>query len=180
MIDPTMTGCFRKPLKNTPQAPNSLCSLSLIRLTSGVLAILLFKLFLRLLGVLLEYHSVMFKHVRTCSRPAVALFRAMTVFTKGTIAVIFCAQRTEEDDTGYGVAADQDGTAGLPGVRISGDGPCTEMPDGSGITISYWATDEDAKAWRDHPEHATLSGRSGRGEMVQQLQSPRGQSGTQL
>lgn len=79
----------------------------------------------------------------------------MTVFAKGTIAVIFCAQRTETDDSGYEVAADQmerlaarqSGYRGMDNAR---------NPDGSGITISYWATDEDAKAWRDNPDHAAI------------------------
>jgi heme-degrading monooxygenase HmoA len=28
--------------------------------------------------------------------------------------------------------------------------------DGLGITVSYWADDASAKAWRDHPEHRRI------------------------
>lgn len=31
-------------------------------------------------------------------------------------------------------------------------------PDGETVTISEWATREAAKAWRCHPEHATVQG----------------------
>ncbi len=104
----------------------------------------------------------MFKHVRPCLRPKVALIRAMTVFTKGIIAVIFCAQRTGEDDTGYGVAAGnmERLAARQPGYRGMDN---ARNPDGSGITISYWAAEEDAKAWRDNPEHAAIR-ETGRGK----------------
>ncbi|WP_074206500.1 antibiotic biosynthesis monooxygenase family protein [Parasphingorhabdus marina] len=86
----------------------------------------------------------------------------MTVFTKGTIAVIFCARRTDADDSGYADAADrmeklaalQSGYRGIDHARNA---------DGSGITISYWATDDDAKAWRDNPEHAAIR-ETGRGK----------------
>lgn len=79
----------------------------------------------------------------------------MTVFTPGTIAVIFCAQRTSEDDSGYAKAAEametlaarQDGYRGMDHSRSE---------DGSGITVSYWANDTAAKAWRDNPEHAVI------------------------
>ncbi|MEM8918057.1 MAG: antibiotic biosynthesis monooxygenase [Pseudomonadota bacterium] len=104
----------------------------------------------------------MFKHVRTCSRPAVTLFGGMTVFAKETLAVIFCAQRTEEDDSGYAVAADkmEELAARQPGYRGMDH---ARNPDGSGITISYWATDEDAKAWRDNPDHTAIR-ETGRGK----------------
>lgn len=86
----------------------------------------------------------------------------MTVFAKGTIAVIFCARRTEEDDAGYGVAAErmEDLAARQPGYR--GIDHAREG-DGFGITISYWETDEAAKAWRDNPEHAAIR-EAGRGK----------------
>lgn len=73
----------------------------------------------------------------------------------GTISVIFVAQRTDADATGYvqaaatmdELAAQQPGYIGMVSVRGA---------DGLGITVSYWASDADAKAWRDHPEHATI------------------------
>ncbi len=32
----------------------------------------------------------------------------------------------------------------------------TRGADGFGITISYWADEAAAKAWRDHPDHAAI------------------------
>jgi heme-degrading monooxygenase HmoA len=74
---------------------------------------------------------------------------------KGSVAVIFIAQRTSHDDAGYASAAaamdalavQQPGYIGMDSVRGS---------DGLGITVSYWANDADAKAWRDHKEHTLI------------------------
>lgn len=73
----------------------------------------------------------------------------------GQIAVIFVSVRTEDDDAGYAaaaaamdaLAAEQPGYRGMESVR--GD-------DRLGITVSYWADDASAKAWRDHPDHKTI------------------------
>lgn len=74
---------------------------------------------------------------------------------EGLVAVIFVSQRTDEDAEGYTAAAEamgalaaaQPGYAGVESVR---DG------SGLGITVSYWADDASAKAWRDNPEHARI------------------------
>lgn len=79
----------------------------------------------------------------------------MTTHSPGTVAVIFIAQRTLDDDAGYRAAAEQmdalaatqPGYAGIDSVRGT---------DGFGITVSYWADDASAKAWRDHPEHKAI------------------------
>jgi heme-degrading monooxygenase HmoA len=79
----------------------------------------------------------------------------MATIPKGCTAVIFIAQRTDLDDTGYmhaaaameALAKEQPGYIGMDSVRDSG---------GLGITVSYWASDADAKAWRDHGEHALI------------------------
>lgn len=68
------------------------------------------------------------------------------------IAVIFAAQKTGHDAQGYAVAASaMDALAaqqpGYLGMDHAGG------PDGFGITVSYWADDASAKAWRDNPEH---------------------------
>ena len=71
----------------------------------------------------------------------------------GQIAVIFCARRTAHDAAGYDAAATamdalaavQPGYCGIDSARGA---------DGFGITVSYWADDAAALAWRDHPEHA--------------------------
>lgn len=73
----------------------------------------------------------------------------------GQIAVIFVSHRTGEDDEGYAraaaameaLAARQPGYRGIDSARGS---------DGRGITVSYWADDEAARAWRDHAEHSAI------------------------
>ncbi|MEP7349654.1 MAG: antibiotic biosynthesis monooxygenase [Sphingorhabdus sp.] len=85
----------------------------------------------------------------------------MATLPTGTIAVIFVAQRTDEDDAGYAeaagamdaLAAQQSGYLGIDSVRGN---------DGLGITVSYWANDEAARAWRDHPDHSEIRN-AGRG-----------------
>jgi heme-degrading monooxygenase HmoA len=91
----------------------------------------------------------------------VALLRAssqglqMATHQPGTVAVIFVAQRTLEDDEGYRaaaaamdvLAAGQPGYVAMDSVRGT---------DGLGITVSYWASDAAAKAWRDNPEHKAI------------------------
>lgn len=69
--------------------------------------------------------------------------------------MIFVAQRTTADVAGYQMAAEamdslaasQNGYVGIDSVRGS---------DGLGITVSYWASEAAAKAWRDHPEHTAI------------------------
>jgi heme-degrading monooxygenase HmoA len=71
----------------------------------------------------------------------------------GQVAVIFAAQRNGRDPAGYdaaaqamdALAAEQPGYRGMDSAR---------GVDGFGITVSYWADETAAKAWRDHPEHA--------------------------
>jgi heme-degrading monooxygenase HmoA len=65
------------------------------------------------------------------------------------VAVIFTSLRTAGDD-GYGqmaaemeaLAAAQTGYLGIESAR-----------SGVGITVSYWATEEDARAWKRVHEH---------------------------
>lgn len=74
------------------------------------------------------------------------------------VAVIFTSLRATADgapvdDDGYArtavrmaeLAAEQPGYLGIESARGA---------DGLGITVSYWATDADATAWRDVAEHA--------------------------
>lgn len=71
------------------------------------------------------------------------------------IAVIFSSMRTDFDDAGYQAAAEamdtlaktQPGYLGIESAR---------GVDGFGITVSYWADDANAIAWRDHPDHAAI------------------------
>lgn len=80
---------------------------------------------------------------------------AMAKHRNGTVAVIFIARRTGDDDAGYAsaaatmdmLAAQQPGYIAMDSVR---------GPDGLGITVSYWASDTHAKAWRDDQEHAAI------------------------
>lgn len=69
-------------------------------------------------------------------------------------AVIFTNVRTGADEAGYaatavemaGLAARQPGYLGM---ESAGGGPGT-----LGITVSYWATEDDARAWKAVAEHA--------------------------
>jgi heme-degrading monooxygenase HmoA len=70
----------------------------------------------------------------------------------GAIAVIFAAQRSGQDAQGYAeAAAAMDALAALQTGFLGMDHACGN--DGFGITVSYWADDACAKAWRDNPEH---------------------------
>jgi len=79
----------------------------------------------------------------------------------GQVAVIFAAWRTRADAAGYAaaaaamdaLAAQQPGYRGVDAAR--GD-------DGFGITVSYWADEASAVAWRAHPDHAAVR-EAGRG-----------------
>ncbi|SFP83071.1 antibiotic biosynthesis monooxygenase family protein [Sphingomonas rubra] len=72
----------------------------------------------------------------------------------GQVAVIFVSRRAAADAAGYNaaatameaLAAEQPGYRGIDGVR-GGDG---------GITISWWADEAAAVAWRAHPAHAAI------------------------
>jgi heme-degrading monooxygenase HmoA len=89
------------------------------------------------------------------SNAKAAYAASMAQHTRGSVAVIFIAQRTSEDDAGYARAAEamdslasqQQGYIGMDSVRGA---------DGLGITVSYWASDADARCWRDHGEHALI------------------------
>lgn len=71
----------------------------------------------------------------------------------GQVAVIFTSRRRGEDPDGYAaaaaameaLAAAQPGFRGIEGARGS---------DGFGITVSWWADEDAALAWRAHAEHA--------------------------
>jgi heme-degrading monooxygenase HmoA len=77
---------------------------------------------------------------------------------KGQVAVIFVSQRTPDDATGYGnaaeamdaLAAQQPGYVGIDSARDA---------DGFGITVSYWEDDVSALAWCAHAEHAAVRDR---------------------
>lgn len=66
-------------------------------------------------------------------------------------AVIFTSLRSE-GDRGYGkmsermneLAAQQPGFLGIESART---------PDGLGITVSYWASEEVIRAWKTHADH---------------------------
>ena len=73
----------------------------------------------------------------------------------GQTAVIFIAARNEQDDEGYGaaaaamaaLAATQPGYRGIDSVRDESR---------VGVTVSYWADEASAVAWRQHPEHTRI------------------------
>ena len=73
----------------------------------------------------------------------------------GEIAVIFVSRRAACDAEGYAaaaaamdaLAAAQPGYRGVHSARDAG---------GDGITVSYWADEAAALAWRNHPEHRRI------------------------
>jgi heme-degrading monooxygenase HmoA len=77
------------------------------------------------------------------------------------VAVIFTSVRAAGDD-GYAataarmdeLAAQQPGYLGIESVRAGGEG-------GPGITVSYWATEHHARAWKRVAEHLAAQ-RAGR------------------
>jgi heme-degrading monooxygenase HmoA len=85
----------------------------------------------------------------------------MTDERVGQVAVIFSTRLTGEDPAGYAAAAAamERAAAARPGYRgiVS-----SRAPDGTGLTVSYWADDAAARAWRDDPDHARIreSGRA--------------------
>lgn len=69
-------------------------------------------------------------------------------------AVIFTARRTVEDQDGFEDVAAQMGPlaarqAGYLGIETVED-PSSRME----ITVSYWSTDEDARAWKAVSQHS--------------------------
>jgi heme-degrading monooxygenase HmoA len=76
-------------------------------------------------------------------------------------AVVFSSQRMAADPEGYEAAAErmvelaqaQPGFLGVESVR---------GPDGFGITVSYWQSEDSIRRWREHAEHqvAQAQGRS--------------------
>jgi heme-degrading monooxygenase HmoA len=75
-------------------------------------------------------------------------------------AVVFASQR-KEGDNGYGATADrmvelaaqQPGFLGVESVR---------GPDGFGITLSYWTSEEAIRNWKRHAEHTAARDRGRR------------------
>ena len=82
----------------------------------------------------------------------------MARYAPGTIAVIFTSQRTGRDAAGYAQAA-----AAMDALAARQPGYCgiesTRDAAGFGITISYWASDAAAIAWRDDLDHCATRDR---------------------
>ncbi|WP_404379720.1 antibiotic biosynthesis monooxygenase family protein [Caenispirillum salinarum] len=86
----------------------------------------------------------------------------MDACTPGCYAVIFTSRRAEAPDDGYDAMAErmvelaraQPGFLGVESAR---------GPDGFGITVSYWESEEAIRAWKHHAEHvaARAAGRDG-------------------
>lgn len=89
----------------------------------------------------------------TRARPTLYGARPMEIGSADRyVAVIFTSQRTGVGDDEYAVtaermralAAQQPGYLGFENAV---------SPDGVGISVSYWATDADARNWKQHSEH---------------------------
>lgn len=73
----------------------------------------------------------------------------------GQVAVIFLSRRNGRDPDGYaGAAAAMEALAAVqPGYRGVDS---ARAGDGAGITVSWWADEAAALAWRQHPDHAAI------------------------
>ena len=73
----------------------------------------------------------------------------------GEVAVIFTSRRTAADDEGYAEAAEAmaELAAAQPGYRGVAS---ARDADRLGITVSYWADEASAVAWRNHPDHVRI------------------------
>ena len=78
----------------------------------------------------------------------------MTHPRTGQIAVIFISESGGSDGEGYGAAGEA--MAALVAQQPGFLGVDWVGGDGREITISYWADDESAAAWRAHPEHSRI------------------------
>ena len=77
---------------------------------------------------------------------------------QGQVAVIFLSQRHDADAGGYAVAAAamEALAAAQPGFRGVDS---ARGADGFGITVSWWADEAAALAWRTHADHAAIRDR---------------------
>ena len=66
-------------------------------------------------------------------------------------AVIFSSVRTDDDAAGYAATADE--MERLAALQPGYLGIESAREDGLGITVSYWATAADARAWKSVAEH---------------------------
>jgi heme-degrading monooxygenase HmoA len=73
----------------------------------------------------------------------------------GQIAVIFTSRRNGKDDAGYSAAARamEELAAIQPGFRGI---ESARLPDGFGISVSYWADEQNARAWKSVAEHGVV------------------------
>ena len=85
----------------------------------------------------------------------------MTRFPSATCAFFFVPDATGEHPEGYAAAADEMVAlaAAQPGYRGIDS---TRGADGIGITVSYWADEAAAVAWRRHARHGEIR-EAGRG-----------------
>lgn len=77
----------------------------------------------------------------------------MTQTRDGQIAVIFCSMRNGADEAGYQAAAAEMAALAATQPGYCGMQSCRDVT-GFGITISYWASEADALAWRNQADHA--------------------------
>ena len=79
----------------------------------------------------------------------------MKDYPPDAVAVIFVSQRSTTDPEGYAQAANQMAEAvtrfpGYLGVHSA------RGEDGLGITVSYWADDQSARAWKADAAHSAV------------------------
>ena len=88
---------------------------------------------------------------------------------RGRLVVMFVSERTGDDPEGYARRRRSDGRARRAAARLSRHRQRLGRT-GCGITVSYWADEASAVAWRQHPEHAAIA-RGGARALVQLVQA---------
>jgi heme-degrading monooxygenase HmoA len=69
------------------------------------------------------------------------------------VAVIFTSVRAPHDAEGYGAMAEEMERLGSQQPGFLGIESARNSDDRLGITLSYWATVEDARSWKSVAEH---------------------------
>lgn len=79
----------------------------------------------------------------------------MIDITKGSVAVIFVSRRSTADPEGYALAAAEMEEEVVKATGYLGH-ESVSLPDGLGVTISYWSDEESAFGWRSHARHSEV------------------------
>lgn len=69
------------------------------------------------------------------------------------VAVIFTSVRTDDDDAGYAEMADRMESLAAAQPGYLGIEAARDPVSRTGVTVSYWVTEADGRAWKAVAEH---------------------------